>query len=154
MALVYLAGPIDGIEPAQAMAWRNAVADLLLEEHGIGSYSPAHAFVLPPVNSVHPGSPQATISADNCSKVVAANRSTLRLCDGMFVNLSGPGRAFGTIREIEYARICPLPVVIWGPDALRHSIEAFDCAVVSDMEEAVGVMARAVAAQPTKETGL
>lgn len=80
--LVYLAGPIDLVAPGEARDWRVVAAEKL-NLHGFGTFSPAHAFTVPP----HP-------PADLAITVLGINKAALDLCDAILANLAGPG--YGT----------------------------------------------------------
>lgn len=97
--LIYLAGPIDDIALDRAQQWREAVA--AHAPTGVALFSPAHAFMN--VNEV------------SFRGVDRVNRAVIHSCaHGVLANLMGPGRGFGTIREIEFARMTGTPVAVVG----------------------------------------
>lgn len=82
---VYLAGPVDGTN--DPTGWREKLGEFSPDE--VLLYSPPHAFMNP--------------CKTNAQALMAVNFAVIDICAGMIANLSVPGRAFGTIREIEYA---------------------------------------------------
>lgn len=97
---IYLAGPIDGISREDAVGWRREIAELYPE---VLFYNPAEAYL---------NVGQGTVPA-----LERYNRVAICLSDGVLANLAGPGQAFGTIREIEYASQHPnsnKPVAVAG----------------------------------------
>lgn len=109
---IYAAGPIDDVSMEEAHGWRSALIEIL--PTGVLVFNPAAAWL---------GASQAVAEA-----VDYGNRCMILVCDGVLVNLAGAGRAFGTIREIEFARgrgipvaVCTgnQPIVSW----LAHDIE-------------------------------
>lgn len=120
--MIYLAGPIDDITINQARTWREeAGLDL---PTGVVLFSPAHAY-------------QGEVSEATAPKVDYINRVNIAFCDGMIANLSGPGRGFGTVREIEFARSRNKPVVVI--DSIDHivSMMAHDLHLVKNFDAAL-----------------
>ena len=95
---LYLAGPMDDIEKDAARGWREEAADAV--GMGVLLFSPAHAYL--------------NATKVNASMVDFLNKGMIRYCDGVLANLTGPGRGFGTIREIEFARMNQKPVAVAG----------------------------------------
>lgn len=120
--MVYLAGPMDDVGDLEARKWRESV--ILYAPVGVAFYSPAHAYM--------------NVSTANFSKVDRANRCAIaHVCDGMLVNLAGPGRGFGTIREIEFARMHNKPVAVAGELA---SMMKDDLLIASNLEDALALL--------------
>lgn len=83
---MYLAGPLDGLD-IDGTAWYDEFA--VLRPDRVVGFMPGRAY----------------LGADrNPARVDEANRTVIAASDGVIANLSGPGRALGTIREIEFAR--------------------------------------------------
>lgn len=117
--MLYLAGPMDDVTTGQAQGWREWVGENA--PSGVVCFSPAHAYL---------GATRA-----NFPYVDQASRHMIKhCCHGMIANLSGPGRAFGTIREIEFARSCSTPVVVIGD---LESLLTYDLRVVTSLESAM-----------------
>ena len=97
--MVYLAGPVDDISADKSHGWR-ATVSTAFASHGINTFNPAAAFV--------------TGSMDQYGKkqIADIDRAAIHNCDVVLANLSGDGRAFGTIREIEYARSLNKRVIV------------------------------------------
>lgn len=85
--IIYLAGPMDDVPFAEADGWRSKIAagypDVLF-------YMPNRAYI--------------NASKFNASIVRHMNNHAIKCSHGLLANLTGPGRGFGTIREIEYSR--------------------------------------------------
>lgn len=127
-ALVYLAGPIDGVPRAGAHDWRQEVAGRLLSEYGISSFNPAAAF---------------TAGQRAAASVVAINRNAIDSCDLLLAYLDGAGGyGFETVREIEYARSRNKRVLA----VCKHprSFGFHDLEVIPSLDRAVSVIAGAV----------
>jgi hypothetical protein len=118
--LVYLAGPIDGIDRKDALGWREKLAE----------EAPSMVLLFNPVTAYHGVNAGTAIAADQVNRMVIAR------CSAVIANLSGPGRAFGTIREIEFARFCEKLVVIVN-DRPEDSLLAYDCQQVRTPEDAL-----------------
>lgn len=94
--MIYLAGPIDGVSIEEACGWREELA----------KEAPAGALLFNPATAWHGVSGVTAAAAD------IGNRFIIERCSGVVANLAGEGRAFGTIREIEYARHCGKGVAV------------------------------------------
>lgn len=123
--MIYLAGPIDDIPIQVARKWREeAGLDL---PTGVVLFSPAHAY-------------QGEVSEATAPKVDFMNRVNIAFCDGVIANLSGLGKGFGTIREIEFARSRNKPVVVIGDHIVSlmthdlHLVKDFDSALTSILQ--------------------
>lgn len=126
--MIYLAGPIDDIDVAEAKAWREAAGHGL--PTGIVLFSPVHAY-------------RGEVTQVTAPKVDFMNRVNIAFCDGMIANLSGPGRGFGTIREVEFARSRDKPVAVIGGDPLV-SLMSFDILVAADFDDALTEVMQAI----------
>jgi len=124
--IIYLAGPIDGINPGDARGWREQVEDQV--PTGVLLFSPAHAYM-----NVRPVNAQA---------IDWINKTVIRQCDGVLANLSGPGRGFGTIREIEFARLGGKPVAVVGDLDIHYS--AWDCILAESFDQAIEALLKAI----------
>lgn len=107
---IYLAGPIEGISTEDAMDWRQQVANL----------APTGCLLFNPVTAWH------GVSSITASAVAYGDRVVIAACDGVLANLSGPGRGFGTVREIEFARNQGKPVAVCAGDTPLISCFAHD----------------------------
>lgn len=124
--MVYLAGPIDDVEDTESRGWRESM--ILSAPAGVVFYSPAHAYI--------------NVNEANFTKVDRANRVAISHCvDGMLVNLAGEGRGFGTIREIEFARMNNIPVAVAGEVA---SMMRDDLFIASDLGTALTLLLEAI----------
>jgi nucleoside 2-deoxyribosyltransferase len=94
--MVYLAGPIDDITRDEAQGWRKEISESA--PIGVLFYLPTNAY--------------AGTSSVTAPAVDHMNRVAIAQSDGVLANLSGPGRGFGTIREIEFAKTMNKPVVV------------------------------------------
>lgn len=127
---IYLAGPIDGIAEEDAKTWREqAGLDL---PTGVLLFSPAHAYF---------GASLAT-----ARELACLNGTMLMACDAMIANLSGSGMGFGTIREIQLARMQNLPVAVVYPEPLP-SLMAFDVMRGADFDECLEMVLDTVQAK-------
>jgi len=122
--MVYLAGPIDDIDVVDGACWRDQ-AEQLLTQRGVACFNPLTAYELPDLKDVHQAMAQA---------VSSINRAAIQHCTLVLANLKGPGRGFGTIREIEYARALGKSVIVIGS---LVSLEAHDVVQVPDLRAAV-----------------
>lgn len=98
--LCYLAGAIDHVTEDDAVGWRETAAHRL-KLGGIGSFSPVHAFVLPPLPGV-----------ELSEAVRAINDRAIQESDVVLANLEG--RSFGTPIECELAFNKRIPVYAFG----------------------------------------
>lgn len=106
---VYLCGPINCIPRLEATDWREATAKILAH-FGIGSFSP--------VGANCPGDLNRTGSI-----IQRIDRMAIAECDLVLANLdiiSSPSAPlmFGTIREIEYAKMLGKPVIVVRPGGI------------------------------------
>jgi nucleoside 2-deoxyribosyltransferase len=124
VSLIYLAGPLDGLE-IDGTAWYDDF-DAVRPVSVVG-FMPGRAYL---------GASMRMVG----SSVEAANRAVIEASLGVLANLSGPGRALGTIREIEFARSRGKPVIAIGD--LDVSLASHDLRVVPDLEGAVNVLMR------------
>lgn len=108
----FLSGPIDDIGAMEAERWRVTLAQHL-GKIGINSFDPARAFNI-----------RNNLSA---KAVIEINKRAIEASDIIIANLSGEGRGFGTIREIEYAKSLQKQVIIIGDIV---SLAGYDCIVV------------------------
>lgn len=125
MITIYLAGPIDDITVDEAGGWRRQIAkawpDVLF-------FDPLRAW-----HNAHTSTARA---------VSYGNRSAIMNCSGLLANLTGPGRAFGTIREVEFAAGAAKYVAVAG-DVV--SLMACDVIVRKTVEEAMEELMQALA---------
>lgn len=125
---IYLAGPIDGVSEEDARDWREHVGKLA--PVGVLLFSPAHAYF-------------------GTSPVVAAelhylNHQVLQACDAVLAYLPlEKGRALGTIREIEAARMMHKPVAVFGIEA-EESLMSYDLMVCHSFEEGLDLILEAM----------
>lgn len=87
--LCYLAGPIDLVDRDSAQGWRTKAAQQLAN-HGIGVFSPAHAFELPLERTTR----------SMARAVLEINHAAMGACGAILANLSGPG--YGTPIELDF----------------------------------------------------
>lgn len=119
--MLYLAGPLDALD-YDGTAWYDDFdgvrpADLV-------GFMPGRAYL------------GATPGTGNGRYVNAANKGMIQASIGVIANLSGPGRALGTIREIEFAKSHGKLVVVVGDD-LSWSLASWDLVVAPDLETAI-----------------
>jgi nucleoside 2-deoxyribosyltransferase len=117
---IYLAGPIDGIPQESACDWREAVGSQA--PLGVLCFSPAHAYF---------GASHAT-----AERLHQLNHMAMANCDAVLAYLGGPGRAMGTIREIEAAREMGKPVAVCGISK-EESLMTYDLMVCDSLQDAV-----------------
>lgn len=116
--LIYLAGPLDGLT-YDGTAWYEGFGQLCSSQQ-VG-FMPGRAYVG---------------AITHCPDVIdAANRTVIGQAAAVLANLSGAGRALGTIREIEFAKSIRKPVVVVGD--VRTSLAAHDLVVAPDLEAAM-----------------
>ena len=113
--LIYLAGALDGVSYSDGRDWYGVAATSAFP--GAVLYCPGCAFLL-----------------QDAKGMDAANRAVIRVADAVLANLSGPGKALGTCREIEFARSQEKPVVV--VSERLESLLAYDLVVVASFEEA------------------
>lgn len=120
--IVYLAGPIDDIPLEHAQRWRD-IATTDLEGRGVAVYDPTREVSnLRALVALDLGRSTREIAA---ARICSWNRRAIGESVCMLAALAGPGRAFGTIREIEYAKQLQIPVVLWANPPVV-SFEAWD----------------------------
>lgn len=118
--MVYLGGPVDFVSHTDAVSWRESLTEALME-HKWATYSPVGAIG----NGYYgPG------------RVIEMCLSAINICDAMVAKLPDNTKAFGTIREIEYAKALGKPVIVWSPWA-DQSIFAYDLEVVGNQPDVV-----------------
>lgn len=131
---VYLAGPMDDISHEEAHLWR---VQLALAFPRVLFFDPTDAWL--------------NAGMDTAEAVDHGNRVMLWTADGVLANLGGPGRGFGTVREIEFARSRGKPVAVAIPEPLV-SLLSHDVLQAPTVEEAMelllGVIADERAARP------
>ena len=140
--MVYLAGPIDDIDIQDAKSWRELMARQLWTK-GISTFNPATAYHLNLDRNTE------FIS----ERLISINKKAIEECDLLVANLSGKGRGFGTIREIEYAKSLGKEVIIIGN---LKSLSAFDCLVFENVLDFysylnIKIKTEKVPAPPVKE---
>lgn len=116
--LVYLAGPIDDISTDQARSWRASLA-AVLNSLGHVAFDPSAPWLI--------GRDQL---ADGAAAIDLGNRQVIRRSAAVIANLAGPGRGWGTIREIEFARSLGIPVLAIVPDDLPTTVALHDLEVL------------------------
>lgn len=124
--LIYLAGPQDDVTVEVARGWREELAALAGE--GVAFFSPAHAYM--------------NVNRASFPAVDWVNRKVIEASHAVIANLSGPGRGFGTIREIEYAMQVHTMVQVIG--SLDHALMTWDITVVETAAEALDNVLKAV----------
>lgn len=131
--LVYLAGPIDGVQRKEALDWREGVSQRL-NRVGVSTFSPAHAFsvVYFGGNSL---SNEATARA-----VTEINRYAISQSSVVLAYLPKDRITIGTIREIEYAISIGKPVVVLVECTDTSFLSLYDAIQVSDWDEAIGAV--------------
>lgn len=117
---MYLAGPLDGLE-VDGTAWYDEF-DKIRPDDVVG-FMPGRAYIG---------------AAENPAAVNLANRTIIAFSDGVIANLSGPGRALGTIREIEFAKSFGKVVIAVG--YLNNSLASYDLRVVPDLQSIVEML--------------
>jgi hypothetical protein len=115
--MIYLAGPVDGIGADEANTWRDAVSS-----------------AFPNVLFFHPQLAYRNANMHNAHLMTHMNKHAIRCSNGVLVNLTGEGRGFGSIREIEFAREQGKRVVVaCRPDDIgEHTLLAYDLELVAD----------------------
>lgn len=113
--LAYLAGPLDGLE-VDGTAWYDEFEKIW--PAGAVGFMPGRAYL---------GASHATAAA-----VEKANRAVIAASFVVVANLSGPGRALGTIREIEFAKSLGKSVLVVGD--IGASLASHDLAVYPDLQ--------------------
>ena len=132
--LVYLAGPIDGVQREEALDWREDVSQCLNHRAGISTFSPAHAFSVAYFGGNSPSN-KATAQA-----VTEINRYAISQSSVVLAYLPKDRITIGTLREIEYAISIGKPVVVLIEHADISFLSLYDTIQVSDWDEAVGAV--------------
>ena len=131
--LVYLAGPVDGVQRQEALDWREDMSQRL-NQAGISTFSPAHAFSVVYFGGNSPSN-KATARA-----VTEINRYAISQSSVVLVYLPKDRITIGTIREIEYAVSIGKPVVVLIERTDTPFLSLYDVIQVSDWDEAVGAV--------------
>lgn len=120
--MMYLAGPMDDVSTEEASGWRDKV---IAEFPDIVFFRPDLAY--------------GNATADTAPAILHMNQHGIECSQALIANLSGPGRGFGTIREIEYARTKTRYVAIAADrkDIGPHTLMAHDCHLFDTPTEAV-----------------
>ena len=131
--LVYLAGPIDGVQRKEALDWREGVSQCL-NQAGISTFSPAHAFSVAYFSS---SSPSNKVTARAVTEI---NRYAISQSSVVLVYLPKNRTTIGTIREIEYAISIGKPTVVLIERTDIPFLSLYDTIQVSDWDEAVSAV--------------
>lgn len=122
MSLVYLAGPLDGIEH-DGTVWYDEFREATYDSNVVG-FMPGRAFT--------------GASPDTAYLIDRANRAIIETSRYVVANLSGPGRALGTIREIEFAKSRRKRVLVLGD--MSSSLASHDLQTVDSLKEAADII--------------
>lgn len=114
---VYLAGPLDGLD-VDGTTWYDEFARFCSED--MVGYMPGRAFIN---------------AAGYPAGMDKMNRAALLECGWTLANLSGPGRALGTIREIEFASAHNRKVIVVGD--ISKSLASHDLMTAESVEDAI-----------------
>ena len=99
--LVYLAGPVDGVDIDAARGWRDvATAELLKLRPNIATFSPPHG--------ISAGG-AAIQDRPTCEQIMSINHAALEQADYVLANMVGP--SVGTPMEIQIAWEMATPVI-------------------------------------------
>ena len=128
--LVYLAGPIDGVQRQEALDWRENVSQHL-NQVGVSTFSPAHAFFM-----VYFGG-NSPLNKATARAVTKINRYAIRQSSVVLAYLPKDHITIGTIREIEYAVSIGKPVVVLVERTDVSFLSLYDTIQVSDWDGAV-----------------
>lgn len=131
--LVYLAGPVDGVQREEALDWREGVSQHL-NRVGISTFSPAHAFSVMYLGGDSPAN-KAVARA-----VTEINRYAISQSSVILAYLPKDRTTIGTIREIEYAISIGKPVVALVERTDIPFLSLYDTIQVSDWNEAVSAV--------------
>ncbi len=124
---MYLAGAIDGATEDGAKSWRDTAA-VSLSHSNIGSFSPAHAFTLPP---------KVLEDERACSQIIYVNMGAILSATAVLADLSKP--TFGTPLEMTAAHERGIPVFAFGGarnSIYRHAFQSWN----EDIQGAVGAL--------------
>jgi nucleoside 2-deoxyribosyltransferase len=135
--LVYLAGPVDGVQRQEALDWREDMSQRL-NQAGISTFSPAHAFSV-----VHFGGNSPSNKA-TARAVTEINRYAINQSSVVLAYLPKDRITIGTIREIEYAVSIGKPVVVLIEHTDVSFLSLYDTIQVFDWDEAVGAVIEAL----------
>lgn len=139
--LVYLAGPIDGVQRKEALGWREGVSRHL-NRAGISTFSPAHAF------SVAYFDNNSLLNKATARAVTGINRYAINKSSVVLAYLPKDRITIGTIREIEYTISIGKPVVVLVERTDIPFLSLYDTIQVSDWDEAVGAVIDALLTGP------
>lgn len=139
--LVYLAGPVDGVQRQEALNWREDVSKRL-NKAGVSTFSPAHAFSVAYFGGNGPSN-KATARA-----VTEINRYAISQSSVVLAYLPKDRTTIGTIREIEYAVSIGKPVVVLIERTDIPFLSLYDTIQVSNWDEAVGAVIEALFTGP------
>ncbi len=131
--LVYLAGPVDGVQREEALDWREGVSRHL-NRASISTFSPAHAFSVVYFGGDSPSN-KAVARA-----VTEINRYAISQSSVVLAYLPKDRTTIGTIREIEYAISIGKPVVALVECTDISFLSLYDTIQVSDWNEAVSAV--------------
>jgi len=131
--LVYLAGPVDGVQRQEALNWQED-ASQRLNRAGISTFSPAHAF------SVVRFGDDSPLNKATARVVTEINRYAINQSSVVLAYLPKDCITIGTIREIEYAISIGRPVVALVEHTDTPFLSLYDVIQVSDWDEAVGAV--------------
>lgn len=112
--LLYLAGPLDGLD-TDGTAWYDEFNAIRPDD--VVGFMPGRAYLG---------------AAENPGITNVTNRAMIQASLGVIANLSGPGRALGTIREIEFAKSLGKTVLVVGD--LSTSLASYDLDVEPDLQ--------------------
>ncbi len=135
--LVYLAGPVDGAQRQEALDWREGMSQRL-NQAGISTFSPAHAFSVIYFGGNIPSN-KATARA-----VTGINQYAISQSSVVLAYLPKDRVTIGTIREIEYAVSIGKPVVVLVERTDVSFLSLYDTIQVSDWDGAVGAVIEAL----------
>lgn len=141
--LVYLAGPVDGVQRQEALDWREDVSRRL-NQAGISTFSPAHAFSV-----VYFGG-NTSSNKVTARAVTEINRYAISQSSVVLAYLPKDRITIGTIREIEYAVSIGKPVVVLIERTDVSFLSLYDTIQVSDWDEAVGAVIEALLTSPLR----
>lgn len=128
---LYIGGPIDaGDCPSE---WRDEFYLEIKKYYGNNSvvvYDPAMAFTV-----------GGHLTEDDKKSISETNRTFINQADAALFYLPGRSRAFGTIREIEFASKIGIIVVLVDPDMVyREHVESHDIDSVDTVKDAITLL--------------
>lgn len=139
--LVYLAGPVDGVQRQEALDWREDVSRRL-NRAGISTFSPAHAFSVVYFNN---NSPSDKVTARAVTEI---NKYAIGQSSVVLAYLPKDRITIGTIREIEYAVSIGKPVVVLVEHTGVSFLSLYDTIQVSNWDEAVDTVIETLLTDP------